>query len=68
MEKNKLFRLAQNVRYTTLQLSHNANESHTAGAMSMTDMGAAYSFLLPSFSVIIILFFLLFVTVSFYIP
>lgn len=29
MEKDKLFRLAQHVRYTTLQLSHNANESHT---------------------------------------
>ena len=38
MEKSKLFRLAQDIRYTTLQLSHNANESHTAGAMSMTDI------------------------------
>ena len=38
MEKDKLFRLAQHVRYTTLQLSHNANESHTAGALSMADV------------------------------
>lgn len=38
MEKDKLFRLAQDVRYTTLHLSHNANESHTAGAMSMADI------------------------------
>lgn len=38
MEKDKLFRLAQEVRYTSLLLSHNANESHTAGAMSMADI------------------------------
>lgn len=38
MENNKLFRLAQEVRYMTLQLSHNANESHTAGALSMADI------------------------------
>ncbi len=38
MEKDELFRLAQHVRYTTLQLSHNANESHTAGALSMADV------------------------------
>lgn len=38
MEKDRLFRLAQDVRLTTLQLSHNANESHSAGAMSMTDI------------------------------
>lgn len=38
MEKDNLFRMAQDVRYTTLQLSHNANESHTAGALSMTDV------------------------------
>lgn len=38
MDKDKLFRMAQNVRYTTLQLSHNANESHSAGALSMVDI------------------------------
>lgn len=38
MDKDKLFRIAQSIRYTTLQLSHNANESHTAGALSMADI------------------------------
>lgn len=38
MNKNDLFRVAQNVRYKTLELSHNANESHTAGALSMADI------------------------------
>lgn len=38
MDKDKLFRLAQNIRYKTLVLSHNANESHSAGALSMTDV------------------------------
>ena len=38
MDKDKLFRMAQSIRYTTLQLSHNANESHTAGALSMADI------------------------------
>ena len=38
MDKDKLFRMAQSVRYTTLQLSHNANESHSAGALSMVDI------------------------------
>lgn len=38
MDKDKLFRMAQGVRYTTLLLSHNANESHTAGALSMADI------------------------------
>lgn len=38
MGKDDLFQLAQRVRYTALLLSHNANESHSAGALSMTDV------------------------------
>lgn len=38
MNNRELFHLAQKIRYTTLQLSHNANESHTGGALSMTDI------------------------------
>ena len=38
MEKNELFLIAQKMRYTTLELSHNANESHTGGALSMLDV------------------------------
>lgn len=38
MEKNELFRLAQSVRYTALELAHNANESHSGGSLSMADI------------------------------
>lgn len=38
MKKNDLFRIAQSVRYTALELAHNANESHSGGALSMADI------------------------------
>ncbi len=38
MDKDKLFKIAQTVRYTALELAHNANESHSGGALSMADV------------------------------
>lgn len=38
MEINELKKIAQGVRYTALELAHNANESHSGGALSMADV------------------------------
>ncbi|AVM58658.1 transketolase [Bacteroides heparinolyticus] len=38
MEKKQLFELAQSVRYKALEMAHNANESHSGGALSMADL------------------------------
>lgn len=38
MEIKDLHKLAQTVRYTALELAHNANESHSGGALSMADV------------------------------
>lgn len=38
MKKDDLFKMAQSVRYTALELAHNANESHSGGALSMADI------------------------------
>lgn len=38
MNAIELHRLAQSVRYTALELAHNANESHSGGALSMADV------------------------------
>lgn len=38
MKNNELFQKAQSARYLALELAHNANESHSGGAMSMADV------------------------------
>lgn len=38
MEINNLFKKAQSARYLALELAHNANESHSGGALSMADL------------------------------
>ena len=38
MEINNLFKLAQTVRYRALEMAHNADESHSGGALSMADV------------------------------
>lgn len=38
MEIIELKKIAQEVRYTALELAHNANESHSGGALSMADV------------------------------
>ena len=37
MEIEDLYKKAKSARYLALELAHNANESHSGGALSMAD-------------------------------